>query len=274
MRKFLRTVLFPALAFFIIACSNESRKSSGNIQEQKVKDEKAEKKDCKDIHWTHHPGEEGPENWAHLCDGFKDCAGQKQSPIDIQTGLIITTDSLQAPVFKYGATPVYIINNGHTVQFNVEGEHNVNLNGKEYKLLQFHFHAPSEHTINGQHFPLEVHFVHKHSDNDLAVIGIMFKEGKENALLASYLDEFPTEKGEFKSNDQIDLSSLLPENKSYYHYPGSLTTPPCSEVVSWYVLATPIEASKEQLEKLARILDNNFRPVMPLNGRIIQFFKE
>ena len=228
MRKFMRTLLFLALSFFIITCSNESRKSSGNIQEQKVKEEKVEKKDCNDIHWTHHPGEEGPENWAHLCDGFKDCAGQRQSPVNIQTKKIITTDSLQVPEFKYGVTPVYIVNNGHTVQFNVEGEQNVNLNGKEYKLLQFHFHAPSEHTINGQHFPLEAHFVHKRSDNDYAVIAIMFKEGKENALLSSYLDKFPTEKGEFRSDEQIDLLSLLPKNKSYYHYPGSLTTPPCS----------------------------------------------
>ncbi|HIP26877.1 MAG TPA: carbonic anhydrase family protein, partial [Flavobacteriaceae bacterium] len=115
---------------------------------------------------------------------------------------------------------------------------------------------------------------HKHSDKDFAVIGVMYVEGKENELLKKYLDEFPTSKGEFESEDMIDVLNILPDNKSYYYYSGSLTTPPCTEIVNWYVLKTPLEASKEQIEKFSNILHKNYRPIQALNGREIKQYLE
>lgn len=230
--------------------------------------------DCKDVHWSHHEGADGPENWEHLCEGFSACGGSAQSPVDIVTKGLAQGDKLTAPAFNYGSSKVEIINNSHTVQFNVSGDNHVNLNGKDYKLLQFHYHALSEHTIDQNYFPLEVHFVHQHSDTDFAVLGGIYEEGEENELFKKYLDKFPTTKGEYSSEDLLDVLSLLPDNKSYYNYMGSLTTPPCSEVVSWYVLKTPLTASKEQIEKFSAILNNNYRPIMPLNDRAVGLYTE
>lgn len=274
--KFSLLTIGIALTFFV-SCNNGSQKND-NAQKQKDKTEQNERKvakiDCNDVHWSHHKGKNGPDEWKNLCDGFSDCGGKAQSPIDIVTKNVIVDTNLTKPEFSYGKSKVNIINNGHTVQFNIDGENKVNLNGKDYKLLQFHYHALSEHTINGNHFPLEVHFVHKHSDTDFAVLGIMFTEGAENELFKKYLDKFPIKKGEYKAVEMFDLLSLFPKNKSYYHYSGSLTTPPCTEVVSWYVLKNPVEASKEQIEKLSKILYNNYRPIMPLNDREVKFFEE
>lgn len=260
--------------FFIYSCKNTNnshKKEDAVTQVKEVKKEHS-KKDCNDVHWSHHKGEHGPENWKNLCDDFTDCGGNAQSPIDIISQSAVKDGGLNALKFNYGKSKVNIINNGHTVQFNADGENVVKINDKDYKLLQFHYHALSEHTINGKHFPLEVHFVHKHSDKDFAVLGIMFVEGKENELFKKYLEHFPTKKATYKADETIDLFKLFPENKSYFYYSGSLTTPPCSEVVSWYVLKNPVEASKEQIEKFSKILDNNYRPIQPLNGRKIKLF--
>ncbi len=225
------------------------------------------------VYWNHKKGENGPENWKNLCATFADCGGKVQSPVNIALKNVKPCKDLKKLEFDYKSSKIYISNTGHTVQFNITGENTLKIKDKVYKLLQFHFHAMSEHTINGKHFPLEVHFVHKYSNTDFAVVGAMFIKGKENALLKKYLDKFPTEKGKYSSDETLDLSSLLPKMKSYYNYNGSLTTPPCSEVVSWYVLSKPIEASKQQLEQFAKILHSNFRPVQPLNGRQIKGYK-
>lgn len=262
MKKKISLGIIAVAMLFFISCK------------ESVKENKPVNKDCKNVHWSHHKGEEGPENWQNLCTGFSDCAGKVQSPINIETKDVSNKNNLVAPIFSYGTSKVAIVNNSHTVQFNIFGENNVNLNGKDYKLLQFHYHAKSEHTINGKHYPIEVHFVHKHSDSDFAVLGIMFKEGKENKLLAKYLDKFPTIKGVFKSEDTIAILSLFPKDKSYYNYKGSLTTPPCSEVVNWYVLKTPLTASKGQIEQFSKILNNNYRPIQSLNDRTVASFIE
>lgn len=269
--------LFAILLGFVFFVSCNTPTKNSNQKEQQSQEEqvvKNGKHDCKDVHWSHHKGEHGPENWKNLCAGFSDCGAKAQSPINIITKDLATAKNLTTPEFTYQNSSVNIINNGHTVQFNVDGENKVNLNGKDYNLLQFHYHALSEHTINNEHFPIEVHFVHKHSDTDFAVLGIMFVEGKENDLFTKYLDKFPATKGEYKSSEQINLSGLFPDNKSYYQYSGSLTTPPCSEVVSWYVLENPVEASKEQIEKFSKILDHNYRPTMPLNNREVNLYSE
>lgn len=256
-------VIVVLLTFSLISWNNSATENNSN---------KAKAKDCGKVAWSHQDGANGPANWENLCDGFSACGDKKQSPINLSTKSIKKSSKLSAPKFSYGSSSVDIVNNGHTVQFNINGNNRVNLNGKEYKLLQFHYHAKSEHTINGKYYPLEVHFVHKHSDTDFAVIGVMFNEGKANKLLTRYLKHFPGKKEYYQAESSFDILSLLPANKSYYNYKGSLTTPPCSEVVNWYVLSTPITASKEQLKKFAHILHGNYRPVMPLNGRTVSAF--
>lgn len=228
--------------------------------------------DFEHIHWSYHEEESAPDKWQDLCGAFSACGGTAQSPIDIVPANAQRDAHLKPIQVHYGKTKVNIVNNGHTIQFNVDEGNTANFNGKEYKLQQFHFHALSEHTVNGQHFPIEAHFVHKLGDNDLAVLGIFFKEGKSNPLFEKYLDNFPAEKGNFTAGDELDLMSILPGDLSYYTYNGSLTTPPCSEIVTWYVLKTPVEASREQIERFSKILHDNYRPTQPLNGRRVETF--
>jgi len=265
----LTTIIFT---FLVISSCNTYKKK---VQEPKGHHaEQIGKKDCSNVHWSHHEGENGPENWKNLCDGFSDCGKSSQSPINIVTSTISKVDTLEAIKFNYGKSGVEIINNGHTVQFNITGDNYITINGTVYKLLQFHYHTKSEHTINGNYYPIEVHFVHKNSDTNYAVVSMLFQEGKSNELLENYLNKFPSSKGTFKSEEMIDLLNLFPINKSYYNYKGSLTTPPCSEVVNWYVLKTPITASKQQIKLFSKILNNNYRPVQPLNSRTIQVYNQ
>jgi len=272
MKQRVRLSVILLVVIFFISC--KSNKSHENKNGQIKVEHKVANKDCKDVHWSHHKGEDGPENWSNLCDGFADCGGKSQSPINIDTSILKKSEKSGALKFSYERSGVSIINNTHTVQFNVSGNNKVNLNGKDYKLLQFHYHSLSEHTIDGKRYPLEVHFVHKHSSNDFAVIGVLFNQGEENKLFQNFLANFPKTKGKFKSSDMINLMSLFPKNKSYFSYSGSLTTPPCSEVVNWYVLQNFVSASNEQLEQFSMILNNNYRPIQALNNRIINSFTE
>lgn len=235
---------------------------------------KTEKKDCNNIDWSYEKGKNGPENWKNICEDFIDCGGNAQSPVNIITKNLINDKKLTIPIFNYKNSKTEIINDSHTIRFNIYGNNSINLNGKNYKLLQFHYHALSEHTIDGKYFPLELHLVHKHSDRDFAVIGIMFIEGKDNILFSKYLEKFPVQKGKYITDETINLSTLFPANKSYYYYKGSLTTPPCREIVDWYLLTNPMEASKKQIDTFSKILNNNYREVFPLNNRNIKLFNE
>ncbi len=232
---------------------------------------KGEKHDAHEVHWGYE-GETAPKFWSELKGEYVACAGTAQSPIDINGGL---GDTILNPLkTNYAFTKTSIVNNGHTVQFNVEPGSKLIANETEYELLQFHYHALSEHTLDGKYFPLEVHFVHKANEKDLAVIGVFFEEGEDNQLFTEFLANFPKTEGEFKSEQTIDLSKLLPADLDYFHYDGSLTTPPCSEIVNWYVLKHKLTASAEQIMKFQAILDSNFRPVQELNGREIKVFED
>lgn len=280
--NFIKVLLIVTLGIFALtACEApaEKPKTDGDnkkTEEQKDntaktdegKDEKAEKE-----HWTYE-GEKGVENWDNLEIPNNACNGKVQSPIDIITKDAKKGENLSAIKFEYGESDANIVNNGHTIQFNVNGDNKITLGDKEYKLLQFHYHAGSEHKIDGKQFPLEVHFVHKNSDTDFAVLSVMFKEGAENAFLKNYMKDFPAEKGEKKGDSKIALKSLFPKNTAYFTYKGSLTTPPCSEVVTWYVLKNPVTASKEQLDSFGKMLKKNFRPVEPLEGREVKTYSE
>lgn len=227
--------------------------------------------DCTDVHWSY-TGEKGPAHWVDLCSGFSACGGATQSPVNIQGAL--ENANLSAILFNYTSTSTEIENNGHTLEFVCDPGSKLTINGTEYELLQFHYHGLSEHVVEGEHYPLEVHFVNKASDDNYAVIGVFFEEGDENALFTQFLSKFPPEEGSYEEHTEIDLSSLFPEDKSYYSYSGSLTTPPCSEVVNWYVLKNTVTASSTQIAAFQSILKNNYRPVQDLNGRVISSYTE
>jgi len=218
-------------------------------------------------HWSYE-GADGPANWGSLDPSFTACAdGSAQTPIDIVNP--IATD-LPDPVFTYSPGTGEITNNGHTIQVNAAPGNSMMVNGKTYQFLQAHFHAPSEHTIAGKSYPAEVHFVHKADDGSLAVVGVMLTVGgADNPAWSSFVKGLPTQVGETKTAT-FDWLSMYPADHQTIRYDGSLTTPPCSEGVSWLVMSTPVEISDAQLKDFEAAYNGNNRPIEPLNGRSIQ----
>ena len=218
-------------------------------------------------HWTYSGGE-GPEHWASIDSDFALCsAGRQQSPIDLSGA---AQRDVANPQTAYTATDARIVNNGHTIQVELRAGSSLILDGVTYQLIQFHFHSPSEHTIGGQSFPVEVHLVHRSDSGALAVIGVLVSGGTGNDALASLIAAMPTKAGkEARLSAPFDPTVLLPLDRRAYRYAGSLTTPPCSEGVSWVVMANPIQASGPQIAALARVLQGNSRPPQPGNGREI-----
>ena len=217
-------------------------------------------------HWTY--GEE--KEWGTLAPAFAECKlGKTQSPIDIQTKSVQKANL--APIkTAYKSAASEVINNGHTIQVNLTNAGSATVPSGEYQLLQFHFHTPSEEKINGKNFPLVAHLVHKNADGKLAVIAVLFKEGKDNPALTPIFSVMPAKEGKVALQGNFDASTLLPSTLGYYAFTGSLTTPPCSEGVAWQVLNTPVEISKSQIASFQKIYKMNARPVQPLNGRVVQ----
>ena len=225
------------------------------------------------LHWGY-AGEAGPEHWGEIDPQFEKCkTGKNQSPIDITSAKPEKLASIQ---FDYKAAPIGIINNGHTIQVNVPKGSSITVNGKQYELLQFHFHSPSEHKMSGKSGDMELHLVHKNKEGELAVIGVFMNAGKENALVKAVWDNLPAEVGKEKSVGQLTINpaDFLPAKKTYANYPGSLTTPPCSEGVNWMVMKESIEVSKAQAEKFTAIFPMTARPVQPLHERTIKVVGE
>lgn len=164
-----------------------------------------------------------------------------------------------------------IVDNGHSLQVNARGEGGfAALDGVRYDLLQFHFHHQSEHTIDGARSPLEVHFVHQSDAGDLLVLGVMMQAGEKNPVFAEVLAAWPETTGSFiAGTDLLNASGLLPAEAAAFHYQGSLTTPPCSQVAFWNVFAQPIEVSEAQIAAFAARYSNNSRPLQPLNRRFV-----
>jgi len=217
-------------------------------------------------HWTYE-GEEGPDHWGELEPSFELCSvGHFQSPIDIVSAEGADLADIE---FSYAPSAMNILNNGHTVQVNYDAGSSISIDGDEYQLLQFHFHTPSEHTIDGEASPLEVHFVHRDAAGNLAVVGVMLNEGEaENAAFADVFGNLPAEVGEPDAHGmEVNAADMLPAGHAYDTYSGSLTTPPCSQGVRWLVLTDPVELSAGQIEAFHALFENNARPVQPLNER-------
>ena len=222
-------------------------------------------------HWGYH-GAEGAEKWGDLDKVFVTCKlGKEQSPIDIKTK-DVEKAKLDTIVFDYQPSKLSIVNNGHTIQLDYDKGSSITLGKDRYELLQFHFHTPSEEEIDGKEFDLVAHLVHKSADGKLAVVAVMFDRGEENKALKAYWDKLPRESGETRAlpKSQINAADMLPTNRGYYTFKGSLTTPPCSENVRWLVLKTPVSVSKEQTTAFRKIYPLNNRPVQPLNARKVQ----
>ncbi|MDP4097277.1 carbonic anhydrase family protein [Paenibacillus sp. P96] len=223
-------------------------------------------------HWSYE-GDTGPEHWGELEADYLACGnGTQQSPIDIKHAHLTTSEILKPIDIHYGNAKASIQNNGYTIQVSLKDNSNyIVLDGTKFTLTQFHFHHPSEHQINGQNADMELHFVHKSENNRTAVLGILIENGSEHMAFESFWDNLPTDetKKTVELESAIDLTSLLPANLQSIHYSGSLTTPPCTENVSWTVLEHPIEMSQEQIAKFAAIFPDNHRPVQPLGDREI-----
>ncbi len=224
-----------------------------------------------DVHWTYE-GDTGPQAWGKLKPEFNVCAlGKRQSPIAIEDGA-----TLQGPAeplqFAYSPSNASVVNNGHTIQVDVQGDNQLTVRGSAYRLLQFHFHTPSEEQVNGKRYPLVAHLVHKSPEGQLAVVAVLVDEGAANAVIDKVWTYMPLDAGDRVRMPAglLNLADFLPTDQRYYQFMGSLTTPPCSENVLWMVLKTPVTLSKAQHKLFAQLYPHNARPVQPLNGRVVR----
>jgi len=218
-------------------------------------------------HWSY-SGEGGPSHWAELDAKNAACGGKGQSPINIRTQEV-RRRSLPKLRFNYRSAPLHIIDNGHSVQINVEPGSILKVGDKRYELVQFHFHHPSEELINGKRSEMVVHLVHRATPGKLAVVAVLLEAGQPNATVKALWSHLPKQKEhevEFK-DVVINPAGLLPKDRRYFTYTGSLTTPPCSEGVRWLVLRSPSTLSKDELAVFAKLYPNDARPVQKLNGR-------
>jgi carbonic anhydrase len=215
--------------------------------------------------WSY-SGENGPDRWGALDSDYAACAtGRQQSPVDLTTA---SPRDLADPEIAYQPGAGRITNNGHTLQVDVEQGSTLTVDGVPYQLLQLHFHSPSEHTVDGNSFPVELHLVHQAEGGALAVIGVLVGGGELNQALVPLLADVPGKVGRTaRLRLPIDPATLLPADRHSYRYSGSLTTPPCTEGVSWIVMSTPIQAAGPQIAAFARALQGNNRPPQPLAER-------
>ncbi|ABD86329.1 carbonic anhydrase [Rhodopseudomonas palustris] len=217
-------------------------------------------------HWGYE-GEAGPNHWGDLDAANQVCSiGSQQSPINIDGA--VKSDLYDLSV-KWASSAETIVNNGHTIQLNFAEGSTLTRGDTTYKLLQVHFHRPSEHLIAGKNFPMEAHFVHR-GESGLAVLGVLFLAGDANPAFAKIVASMPEHEGPaVKADDAINPNDLLPSKLGYYRYEGSLTTPPCSEIVDWLVLADPIRVAADDIAAFAKLYPMNARPPQNDNRRFV-----
>jgi carbonic anhydrase len=220
------------------------------------------------VHWAYE-GEGGPAAWGQLKPEFAQCAvGKRQSPIDIRGGVRVDLEPIK---FDYRAAGFAVVDNGHTVQVNLGPGNAIEVMGRRYDLVQFHFHRPSEERIDGRQFDMVAHLVHKDPEGRLAVVAVLLDRGSSHPLVQTVWNNLPLEKGdEVRASSAMDVNHLLPQDRRYYTYMGSLTTPPCSEGVLWMVMAQPVTLSPEQIAVFSRLYPMNARPIQQASGRLIK----
>lgn len=260
--SFLLSVLLIVLFF---SCSEKQKSEIQTMSES----EKTEKKE----HWSY-AGETGPEHWAEV-EKNSDCAGNHQSPVNIPTTEAVRDTAYHSRLrinYRPDTKIKRVVNNGHSIQYDFEQGDFLQLEDDSFRLLQIHFHEPSEHTIDGIRYPVEMHLVHINSEGKYIVLGIMAKQGESShtfEFLESYLPVQPGENR--KIENTFDLNQSLPDSRDFYFYHGSLTTPPCSETVDWIVFKEPIAISMEQIERLRVLMPvDNYRNIQPLNDREVK----
>ncbi len=253
-------------------CSCENLLENKNIQAALPHGEHVSGHSLENKHWTYE-GETGPEHWAEI-ERQSDCDGKRQSPINIIDYKTEIDPNLKPLDIHYSnSVKIHeVTNNGHSIQYNFEKGDFIYLKDEKYELHQIHFHEASEHTINGIRYPLEMHMVHINRGGKIAVLAVMAEEGKSSAPFTFLERYLPVRSGETKQIDaNFDLSLNLPKNREYYTYEGSLTTPPCTQRVSWYVFKTPITISLHQVKQLKELMPlNNYRDEQALNGRTVK----
>ena len=219
-------------------------------------------------HTEHHWGydkENGPDTWGKY---YHECGyGKNQSPINLERFIDAKLPNLK---IVYSGNAKDVVNNGHTIKVDTIGKNVITIDGKDFILVQFHFHTPSENRIEGKSFPMEAHFVHKSKDREYLVVALMFKEGQKNRALEKILNDLEPQKGHAKIlKEMFNPGELFPKKLDYYRYNGSFTTPPCTEGVRWIVIKRPVEASKAQIEAFHKVMGSNNRPTQPLHARVI-----
>jgi len=221
------------------------------------------------VHDWSYSGEEGPQHWGDVKSDYATCKlGHLQSPIDIRDARKTPLPPIQ---FDYKPSALKIINNGHSIQVDYAPGSSITIGDKRYELRQFHFHHPSEERIEGKQYDMVIHLVHADSEGHLAVVAVLFKNGNANSTIQKLWENLPPEedKEEAVPGVEIHAATLLPQSLGYYTFEGSLTTPPCSEHVTWFVLKSPREISPEQVRIFAKLYPDDARPTQPLYGRVI-----
>ena len=229
----------------------------------------AQSQETKPAHEWSYSGSEGPKNWGSIKPDYRTCKiGHEQSPIDIRG---TKREALPPIQFDYKPATLKIINNGHSVQVNYPAGSFISIGDKKYELKQFHFHHPGEEHINGKPYDMVIHLVHADSDGKLGVVAVLLKKGSANPMIAKIWQNLPASEGPEKevSGVEINPAAFLPAQTGYYTFAGSLTTPPCSEAVTWFVLKNPSEVSPDEIAAFAKVYPHNARPIQPTNGRAI-----
>lgn len=219
-----------------------------------------------EVHWGYE-GDIGPDRWGELNPDWALCStGQEQSPVDIPASAPVNPANV---VYNYDPTALNIVNNGHTIQVNYDPGSAIEIEGVTYELKQFHFHALSEHTVDGQYADMEMHLVHQSAEGGYAVVGVFINAGAENPAFAPVWDHLPTMAGEPETiaGVTVNADDLLPAERTYWRYNGSFTTPPCTEGVKWVVLNQDVNLSADQIGAFTAIMHDNYRPVQPRNDR-------
>lgn len=265
-----RFAALSAVLALAVGMSTGCSKSRKGDTDAKAGAKKAGAKDKPGAHWGY-KGKEGAAHWGSLSPKFKACSeGKTQSPINLSNSR--PDGALPKLNLNYRPFPVDLQDNGHSLVANAPKGLTMSVGGQTFEMLSFHYHTGSEHTIDGKQAPMEIHFVHKEkSSGGLGVLGVMVQPGAANPQLQLLIDNLPGPMASKKApGHNIDPAGLLPAQRDYFAYDGSLTTPPCSEGVKWHVLKDPITATDKQIKSFRAIHGDNFRPVQPLNGRVIR----